>query len=301
MRISFIIVAALSILLVQGCKKEETGVTPSGYEYIVHTKGGGEVPKPGDYVYFHAQLRNGDSVYYASREMGQEPFMQITAQDPNDPMNAMRTPSPVEEILRIIGVGDSVTVLIRLDTIPNKPPGFENTNIMYYDVVSLEIKSEAQFQMDANKQREAERGKREAAQQREPEVAATVNDLVTRYNSGQLNSQLQTTASGLKYVILEEGGGKKLEANKLVNVHYYGALTDGTMFDNSFSRGTPFTFTLGRGQVIAGWEEGIALLRQGARAIFFIPSALGYGEAGSPPVIPGNAELIFYVEVPQEM
>jgi FKBP-type peptidyl-prolyl cis-trans isomerase len=69
------------------------------------------------------------------------------------------------------------------------------------------------------------------------------------------------------------------------------------MFDNSFQRGQTFPFTLGQNQVIKGWDEGIALLNKGAKAFLFIPGALGYGEAGSPPVIPANAELVFYVEL----
>ena len=69
------------------------------------------------------------------------------------------------------------------------------------------------------------------------------------------------------------------------------------MFDNSLSRGMPFSFALGRGMVIPGWDEGIALLKEGGKAFLFVPPALGYGEAGSPPVIPANSELIFYVEL----
>ena len=69
------------------------------------------------------------------------------------------------------------------------------------------------------------------------------------------------------------------------------------MFDNSFSRGEPFVFPLGAGQVIKGWDEGLALLPKGTKATLFIPYELGYGETGSPPSIPPRSELIFYVEV----
>ncbi len=294
MRISFILIAMLSVLLMLGCKKEETRVTPSGYEYIVYTSSGGAKPNPGDYVYFHAQMRNGDSVYYASRQMGQTPFLQIPTEFDQE-LNANRTPSPVEEVLREMAVGDSVTIIIRLDTLPTKPPGFEDAKEMYYDVVSLDIKDPETFERDATLQRDADRSKREAAMKREAEVANIVTDIVKQYKSGALNSKLTTTESGLKYLILEEGKGA-LAANRLVDVHYYGTLTDGTMFDNSFTRGSAFTFTPGKGSVIKGWDEGIALLKEGAKAMLFIPSDLGYGDAGSGP-IPGGAELVFYVEL----
>ncbi|MFM9951914.1 MAG: FKBP-type peptidyl-prolyl cis-trans isomerase, partial [Saprospiraceae bacterium] len=72
---------------------------------------------------------------------------------------------------------------------------------------------------------------------------------------------------------------------------------DGKMFDSSFGRGEPIEFPLGVGQVIPGWDEGLSLLKQGGKATLFIPYQLAYGDAGSPPVIPPKAELIFYVEV----
>ena len=102
----------------------------------------------------------------------------------------------------------------------------------------------------------------------------------------------------MKYVIHEEGTGAKAEAGKTVSVNYFGALiSDGTRFDDSFSRGDEFSFPLGAGQVIPGWDEGIALLKEGSKASFFIPYTLAYGEAGSPPVIPAKADLMFYVEL----
>jgi FKBP-type peptidyl-prolyl cis-trans isomerase FkpA len=291
MRVTLIIAVAFATLLLAGCQ-EEKKVTPGGYEYIVHEETGGEAPNPGDYVYFHAQMRNQDSVLYASRDYGQEPFLQIPATE--DPA---RTPSPVEEVLRFMSVGDSVTVIINLDTIPNKPPGFEDASEMYYDVVLTEIKNQETFQQDAAAEREKQRMEREAAQARLPEITEQVNQVVADYGSGALEDQLQTTDSGLKYMITEEGTGEQATTGDLVRVHYYGVLPDGTMFDNSFSKGSPFAFTLGQGAVIEGWDQGLTNLKEGGKGFLFIPSELGYGEAGSPPVIPGGSELIFYVEL----
>ena len=105
------------------------------------------------------------------------------------------------------------------------------------------------------------------------------------------------TASGLYYVVEKEGTGAQAKAGKPVSVHYAGALQDGTEFDNSFKRGQPIDFQLGVGQVIAGWDEGIALMKVGAKYKLLIPYQLGYGEAGSPPVIPGKSALIFDTEL----
>lgn len=107
----------------------------------------------------------------------------------------------------------------------------------------------------------------------------------------------QKTASGLYYVVEKEGTGAQAEAGKQVSVHYAGSLTDGTEFDNSFKRGQPIEFQLGVGQVIKGWDEGIALMREGAKYKLVIPYQLAYGENGRPPVIPAKAALIFDTEL----
>ena len=105
------------------------------------------------------------------------------------------------------------------------------------------------------------------------------------------------TDSGLQYVILEEGNGKKPHKGDTVSLHYSGYLIDGTMFDSSLERNEPFEFELGVGRVIKGWDEGVALLNQGTKAKFIIPSNLAYGSRGAGGVIPPNATLIFEVEL----
>ncbi len=110
-------------------------------------------------------------------------------------------------------------------------------------------------------------------------------------------AQAKEDESGLKILIEKEGTGRKPKAGELVSVHYTGYLTDGTKFDSSYDRGQPITFPVGKGRVIAGWDKGIMQLKEGTKAILFIPPYLGYGERGAGRVIPPNAELIFEVEL----
>jgi peptidyl-prolyl cis-trans isomerase A (cyclophilin A) len=105
------------------------------------------------------------------------------------------------------------------------------------------------------------------------------------------------TDSGLRYKIIQKGSGVQAEKGKSVSVHYEGSLDNGQVFDSSYRRKDPITFTLGIGQVIQGWDEGIALLHEGDKARFVIPSYLGYGERGAGGVIPPNATLVFDVEL----
>lgn len=96
---------------------------------------------------------------------------------------------------------------------------------------------------------------------------------------------------------LKVGTGKEAKAGDRVTVHYRGTLTDGTKFDASYDRGDPFQFTLGAGEVIKGWDQGVAGMKEGGKRKLVIPGDLAYGPQGSPPTIPPNATLVFEVEL----
>jgi FKBP-type peptidyl-prolyl cis-trans isomerase FkpA len=105
------------------------------------------------------------------------------------------------------------------------------------------------------------------------------------------------TADGLEYWDIKVGAGSVAAAGQTVKVHYTGWLTNGKKFDSSVDRGEPFTFNLGGGQVIKGWDEGVAGMKVGGKRQLRIPPALGYGDRGAGGVIPANATLIFDVEL----
>ena len=113
----------------------------------------------------------------------------------------------------------------------------------------------------------------------------------------KLAAGFQKTASGLRYQIIQKGNGKQAEKGKTVSVHYQGALENGEVFDSSYKRKQPIDFKLGAGQVVEGWDEGIALLKVGDKARFVIPAYLGYGSRGAGGVIPADATLVFDVEL----
>lgn len=109
-------------------------------------------------------------------------------------------------------------------------------------------------------------------------------------------NQWYTTPSGLKYMFLKLGNGEKPQKDNKVFVHYTGKLEDGKVFDDSYSRGEPIAFQLGKGQVIKGWDEGIALMKVGDKVSLVIPPSLGYGDKNLG-VIPPNSTLYFDVEL----
>lgn len=130
---------------------------------------------------------------------------------------------------------------------------------------------------------------------REQKIAETKEKAAAEME--KLAAGFDTTESGLRYKMIQQGSGDKAEKGKTVSVHYEGSLTNGQVFDSSYSRNQPIDFTLGVGQVIPGWDEGIALLKVGDKARFVIPSNLAYGSAGAGGVIPPDATLIFDVEL----
>ena len=108
---------------------------------------------------------------------------------------------------------------------------------------------------------------------------------------------VQTLPSGLQYKVIEAGpaNGQSPDGNDLVRVDYEGSLTDGTVFDSSFARGTPYVTT--PADVVPGWTEALQRMKVGDEWLLYVPPALGYGERGGPPKIPGNAVLVFRIKL----
>tara|TARA_B100000959_G_C14917553_1_gene598037 strand:- start:521 stop:1387 length:867 start_codon:yes stop_codon:yes gene_type:complete len=125
-------------------------------------------------------------------------------------------------------------------------------------------------------------------------ASSTVNQ---EHQTNQLEANMELTETGLKYkdIVVGDGGSPKI-GDKVI-VHYTGTLEDGTKFDSSVDRGKPFEFSIGVGQVISGWDEGVMSMKVGGKRQLIIPSNLGYGERGAGKVIPPNATLIFDVEL----
>jgi peptidylprolyl isomerase len=113
----------------------------------------------------------------------------------------------------------------------------------------------------------------------------------------QYPGQLRSTDLGMKYVVLKEGSGPKPQKGTMIQAHYTGKFMDGKVFDSSVRRGKPFSFNVGNGRVIKGWDEALLDMQKGEKRLLVIPSHLAYGERGYPPVIPPKATLVFEVEL----
>ncbi len=289
MKLSNLLIISFLILGMYSCKNDGTSgsdsgklKTPAGYEYSHDIKTGGVTPKKGDLVRFQfSVIDDKGKKRFDSRDAGQPTEFKMP--DQNDQL----AKDPVISTLFLMATGDSITLTYPVDSMPTKPADMDGVNALLYHMKMLEIVSPE------------EQAKAKAANDKVvAEKKVMVDQIIADYKAGKLKNKVKKEKSGLEIYIVEEGDGPTPKVGQKVKVNYYGVLKEnGVMFDNSYSRGQPFEFTLGRGQVIAGWDQGIAMLKKGTKAVLFIPYLMAYGEAGSPPVIPAKADLAFYVEL----
>lgn len=261
----------------------------NGYRYQIVKKGTGEKAIQGDFAYFNANVESLEGeVVFSSKETGQPGIMKL------DPSTDER-PNPFGDIIMGTNVGDSVHIYL------GKGQGVEGSghDSLIYMIGFYEMVDEAGYNERMVAEQMKNQEKMVALQAEEAKIADMVTGFYQDFKAGKLSGDIKTTDSGLKYIMFDEGKGDQFQAGDRATVNYYGILSrTGEMFDNSWKRGQAFSFPLGKGQVIKGWDEGVALLKKGAKVMLIIPSELGYGAQGSGMIQAGD-ELIFYIEVPE--
>lgn len=236
---------------------------------------------------YSLRKKEGDSLMFDTRNIPQQELM-VQLQPP-----AYR--GDLMEGLAMAGVGDSISLIVPADSffirtagVPNIPAHFSGASLIFQvgvkKVQTFEEIQKLQAQQDSIFKSQEE-------SMRSQELAELKSYLDAN------NIKVAPRESGLIIIPGKKGGGAKPAPGSQVTVHYTGKLLDGSKFDSSVDRGDPFTFTLGRGMVIAGWDEGIAQLEVGSTATLIIPSSIGYGARGAGNAIPPFSTLIFEVEL----
>ncbi|MFN3528568.1 MAG: FKBP-type peptidyl-prolyl cis-trans isomerase [Bacteroidia bacterium] len=262
---SFLLVAGL--LAVAACNTSteaelERSFTPNGLAYIIHVNEAEMKAEIGDVLVIHMQYGTKDSVLFDSHKYGRPIFLQVT-----NPAY----PGSIEEGLVLLGTGDSATFFLSADSVYGRifhqplPSGIRQGEELIFHIGVITVRNED----------------RELARY-------LVNQAITE----------PARPSGLYVIKSKEGNGKPAKPGARVSLHYTGTLLDGTVFDSSKERNDPFSFVLGQGQVIQGWDEGVSLLKVGDKARFIIPSYLAYGPKGAGSgLIPPYSTLVFDVEL----
>ena len=292
----FFMIIIIGTLLVSCQQDELERKTASGYHYFLHKKAEGPTPSPGDYVYYHAQLRYEGRVQQNSRTIGSQPYYQIPL-DGESSATAAGSLIAIQEVLKELTIGDSVTVDIPVGEIPGKIQGYKPGDTLFYDIVITNIKTQEVYDADRREIIQRRREKILNLKARAPMIEADLDQMAEKYRNKELSAQMQSTAHGLKYIVIEEGTGSRADTGSYATVYYAGAtIQDGEVFENAFDKGSPYSFTIGQARAIKGWEIGLPKFKKGGKGYLFVPAVLAYGAEGKGSIPPG-AELIFYIEL----
>ncbi len=249
------------------------------YQYLKENPQG-EKPKIGDYVEIKmAYANSSDSVLFNTKELGGSIKMQI---------RKPKYKASYNEALQMLRTDERALFKIRADsfylkTRKEKIPGFiKKDEYLTFDIELLKILDKEEVRKE---------------QKILDEQRKTDEDKLLNYYLQENKINTEPLISGLYYINTQEGTGKLAQAGSVLTVQYTGKFLSGEIFDSSYKRNQPFSFTLGNGDVIAGWEEGFSKMKEGGKATFIIPSYLAYGKKGYGKIIAPYTTLIFEVEL----
>ncbi len=273
----------VSLFIITSCNRDSEGyyTSESGLKYqYLKENSQGKHPEINDYVELRlAYANSSDSILFNSKELGGFIKMQI---------HKPAYKASYNEALLMLKTGDRALFKIKADSfylVTRKEPVpdfIKKDEYLTFDIELIKI---------LNKQEVAKEQKLLEEQYKKNE------DDLLQYYLQENNIETKPFISGLYYLETQKGSGRQAKPGDKLKVHYTGKFLNGEIFDSSYKRNEPFEFTLGAGQVIAGWEEGFSKMREGGKATFIIPSHLAYGKKGYGKIIPPYTTLIFEVEL----
>lgn len=283
-----LLILPVLLLMIISCGSNDFKQTDTGLTYKFHKENKGPKAVIDNIVKVEMAFRYPeDSVFM--RNLGHDTSVYLSVQ-PSE------YEGDIHEGMRMLALGDSVTFKIDASQFftvtmrsPMVPDFIASGDSIYIDMMVLEIFNEEQFQEYQQKKREE--------LIKDAEVAAHQEEGLREKYLLDNNITTQPEESGLIIIVEQKGNGPIPKPDQTVTVHYTGMLLDGSVFDSSVERGNPFRFTLGKGQVIRGWDEGFSKLNIGSKARLIIPSHLAYGDQARGAIITPFSTLIFDVEL----
>ena len=270
-----------------GYKKSEKGLY-----YRFFTQNAGEQPQVGDLMDVSISCTVNDTTFV------------IPATENVMMLQEVQFPGDLFEGLAMMHRGDSASFIVDSDSTfkymfrqPTLPSEFNSTDVMRFEIRLDDFYPESEYMKRiAQKVKEQSMERIESMKTANPEkTAEAAQELAECLAKNGI--AVEPTATGLYYVMTQEGNGEKPEAGQMVKVHYTGKLLDGTVFDSSVERGEPINIPIGVGQVIPGWDEGIQMMSKGEKGVLYIPYYLAYGDRQAGDKITPFSNLIFEVEL----
>lgn len=300
--LTFLLCLALSFPLV--AQKVKYKKTPSGLRYCIAYDAPGNPPAVGDAIFYRTWIYR--------VEKGKKDSLVHQSDDGAVLIAADYKKGSIEEGIRTLSTGDSAMYLMNVDSFftynrMDVPPFLKKTQDLRFVFKVTRVATKAEIDQERNERAESmirqklEQAKMYKAQMLvDPAIQAQLqkDEVVLKDYLKQNNIVAERTPNGVYYQIIQPGTGSMNVAGDSIKVFYNGKFLNGNSFDSNTSGSRPpFVFVLGVMEVIAGWDEGVAFLRKGDKAILYIPSALAYGEQGAGGDIPPNTCLIFEVEI----
>jgi FKBP-type peptidyl-prolyl cis-trans isomerase FkpA len=267
------------------------------YKLFAKAKAQKRLVQKDDVIFMHLKQMCGDSILNSTyRDLGAPTYSKITQDGRMDDYST---------VIFKMGAGDSAIVKFNADSVlrQGKPPFYHEGDdlLVHIKIIRIVEKKELDsLEAEADKQMAEMKKKEEEEKVKYQAYLKTlepIEDSIILDYAKRNNMKLKKTESGLYYSIIEQGKGSMPVTNEKVQVIYRGTYLNDTAFDVNQNRDKPFSFTLGTGMVIKGWDEGIALLPVGTKAYFLIPSRLAYGDRGYNEVIPANTILKYELEL----
>ncbi|MBT8195407.1 MAG: FKBP-type peptidyl-prolyl cis-trans isomerase [Bacteroidia bacterium] len=271
--INFIVIFGVISTLFFACSEDVYQRTESGLKYVKHVTNDGPKPQEGDIMYIFGQYRTDyDSIFCCSIGRDDSIAMELLVPSYQGSM---------EDGFKELSAGDSATFYLPADSLFKHrfrmplPSYIKPGSGVYFDVKLLSFETRTMFE--------------------EKKKLAEMSTLAAYAAQNKIDAE--PTQSGLYFQRTKEGNGPKVNPGELVTMEYKGMLFNGTVFDASDRRDEEFTFTLGIGQVIRGWDEAVSMMNVGDEATILIPSYLAYGQRGAGKLIPPNSPLVFEIKV----
>lgn len=292
-----VLLSLLSLLILLSCSEHKNdGFSKLKYhrgEFKIYSKNQGETAKPGEYILYNILFKdNKGKVFQDSRDI-KNPLREHVIKD----TSLLKDLTAVSEVLYKMKKGDSTFMFIPL-TEEEKTGDMKKSDTLLFFINVRDIISEEKMRDMIEDEFLKQEAEETEARIKQIEVDQKIMKAWDEYNKGLLKNKLKRTKNGVECLILEEGKGKKLTKGTRIKLGYYGmTMKDATPFENSFRKGKDFEMVLGANQVIPGWDEAMLTMKEGTKAVIFVPGKMAFGKEGKSPIIPPDADLIFYIEL----
>jgi len=292
-----VFIAFFSVLILFSCSgNKKNGYSKLKYhraEYKIYSNDHGQAAKPGEYILYNILFQdNKGKIFQDSRDINNTLRERVIKDT-----SLLKDLTAVSEVLYKMAKGDSTFMFIPL-TDEEKTGDMKNSDTLFFYITVRDIVDEEKMRDMIEDEFLKQDAEDTEARIKQIEVDQKIMKAWDEYNKGLLKGKLKRTKNGVECLILEEGKGAALTKGTRIKLGYYGmTMKDATPFENSFRSGKDFVMLLGTNQVIPGWDEAFLTMKEGTKAVIFVPSKLAFGKNGKSKIIPPDANLVFYIEL----